>query len=573
MIVRIWFLVTASVVFQVGLPSATVKDEQTGLYFDPTVEVTLGTTEGRSVTGRITGIEQGSRQIRETTGAELVGIPLYRLDQNSRNYLRSLEPPFEVRSGTIRVPTPFDSPATVKVRYQTAFRNGKPAREAADLVYHAPYMRERNFFNAGYHLYLTREYGMTIFSFSIPGNAAELNDPEKGYPAIASGWPRFVFTVQKAVIDELGLPHRRLLILGNSAGARMAANMALAFPQWVEAVAFAGGGTYDRVPEEGSPVLWCVLQTVGDHPTPDNEHLVADLLRTDSYVVYGRFPPIWEDRGVAVHFNHSPSPFTQKTQVDFLAGVAALRRESGGARPDLGESAFGTSAATESFPNFPEDWPGYATWLEGLPSAEFAQRGRKRLLPLFGDSVEANGDRHSLLLSLPVSGKPRAAVLYAPMRKGGSVDPLHLLADRGVSAGGLELPDDTVEAPEAVAAALDRLHELMPDLPLYAVADEGSVGPVAQGIAASRARVTELLVTVAEEPSEHGPLVLPRPPPKDVVVIDARPNVAGADLASDHPFYKTPLAEARRITVEGDGDPQKGRRWLDTWEAVADRCR
>ncbi len=564
-----------AVLFLLGmaLPMAEaglVQDERTGLYYDPEVEVTLGTEAGQRLTGRIIGITLGKLEVRLETG-RVVDVPLYELDAPSREYLRSLEPRFEVRTGTLKLPTPFERPPIMEVNYQYALRDGQMAAEAVDMVYHAPFYNESDFFAKAHHRHLTEEYGLTVFTFRIPTTTIELADPAKAYPSIESGWPRFIFTVQKALMDELRLPWRKLLVTGESAGARMAANMALEYPQWVDAVAFVGGGSFDPVPTEGSSPLWCILQTVEDNATTDNEQLMKELRQSGSYAVYGRFPPIWENRKISRNFYHSPNDTALMTMADFIGGVAEQRRKNE-EWPNPQSWRHGAESSDESLPRFPSEDTGYSSWKSRLPSEAFAERGKKRLLPLVDASFEWRGGYHPFLLGIPTSGKPGAIVLYAPSREKGSIDPLYWLMSRNLLVGGLELPEDRSKGPEVVAAALEELHRIAADLPVYVIADEGSAGAVAQGIAAGPIPVTELIVAVTRGLTLRDRRTLP-PPPTVVSAVDGRQEAAKKTLPSDHPFYRTGWDDARRLVVGGESDPEEGERWLALWTAIADLCR
>ncbi|MGE9291634.1 MAG: hypothetical protein ACQKBT_11620 [Puniceicoccales bacterium] len=293
-----------------------VKDEGTGLYYDPEVEITLGTIDGEKFVGRVQDFYPGQIIFDDKEEGELV-IPLHTLDQQTREYFLSLKPPFEIKTGSFTMKTRFPRNEEITVHYQLPLIDGKLAPSAPNLIYYAPFHNEKGFFTRELHKRLTRKHGLSLFAFHIEAKSEDFDRPETSYYFDQSGWLRFVFDVQKRVLDETGLPYRKLLVMGESAGASMAANLAIHYPQWIEAVAFVGGGRFDDPTEECSSVKWFVCHTMEDRTDSENKELVEKLERLGCPVIYGIFPSRWNQRNKSVHFHHSPNESAQFAMGNF----------------------------------------------------------------------------------------------------------------------------------------------------------------------------------------------------------------------------------------------------------------
>jgi len=411
-------------------------------------------------------------------------IGLHQLDEAAREYFLSLEPAFDIKSGSFTMKTPFPRNEEIEVHYQIPMRDGAPTSGAAHLVYYAPYRNEKGALRRDLHRRLTRDLGLSLFSFRIATTNAALDRAETNYSFKESGWPRFVFDVQKRVLEVTGLPYRKLLVVGESVGATMAAHLAIHYPQWVEAVAFVGGGRLDEPTPEGASVKWFVCHTIEDRLAGENRDLVERLRDQGNFVLYSMFPAIWRLRGKSVHFHHAPNKSARFAMVDFLADVAEARGPAG-EPSDPEEWTAGPEAKAVAADPALANHPSVSTWRQALPGERTAGHAGARLLPLRAELVEGTTGQIPVLLAEPTEGKPTAIVVYAPAPDAGSPDPLYFLAERGLVGAGLELPED----PQRAASEIRRVREWLSGvdawrrLPIYYVGD-ATTRPALRSLAA-----------------------------------------------------------------------------------------
>lgn len=540
-----------------------VKDERTGLYYDPEVEITIGTTDGRIHTGRVRDFYPGQLILDDNDGGETV-IPLHTLDQKTREYFLSLKPPFEIRSGSFTMKTPFPRNEEIEVHYQLPLRDGKLAPTAPNLVYYAPFLNEKGFFKKELHLRLTRKYGLSLFAFSIKTKVEDLDQPETSYYFNESGWLRFVFDVQKRLLDETGLPYRKLLVMGNSAGSTMAANLAIHYPQWVEATSFVGGGRFDEPTEECATVKWFVCHTMEDRSDAENREFVDKLQRLGASVLYAISPSIWTDRNKSVHFHHSPNDRASFATGDFLADIAAAR-EPGGEPSDPAEW---TVTVEEEVPALAggSDHPAITSWHGALPGPEIAAYVPLRLMPLQTRLIETGQGRMPVIVAEPTGGSPAAIVVYVPEPEAGSPDPLYYLADHGRVGVGVEIDPST--GGRDLLQVRDWIFSIgdWEDLPVYYVGSEAT-WPILSQLHGQPARRDHGIFLIAPEPAK------PSPPPSGTAniplyVLDVRPGAEELKVASDHPLHASGLEGSRWIKIPGKEIWENGDRWQLLWETI-----
>lgn len=551
-----------------------VRDASSGLYYDPEIEVVIGITDGPRIPGRIVSIHQGILELRDAD-SRLHEIPLHRLDVATRERLLSFKPPMEIESGILRVASPFENLPIIEVSYQMAMVDGKPAPAAADLVFIAPYLGEKDFFHRPHHLRMTAEHGLTVFSFPIPTTLREVSDPARGYPSIPSGWPLFVFHVQKKLMDHLGLPRRKLFICGESSGAKMAANMAIQWPQWVEAVAVVGGGNYDEPTPEVAGVAWCILHTNGDFTTSDNRWLHRRLQELGAPAVYGMFAPKWELRNVTKNFRHSPNPNAERAQADFLAAIAERRREAVRWVPDPSVETIAGARETRFPLHFPVETAEWWSWEGADLSENFAASGQARMLEPRFWSVAHSPNPVPVMIAFPVGGQPRAIAIHYPQRDAGSPDGLNFLAGENILAIGVEVPRQADQIMPSLTRVHQQVVEWYPDLPVYLITDTATFPSVIEGFGSEVAGVAEIVLEVDETMPgiELAALRNTDPLSVDITVVDARPDADRRTLASDDPLYQTGIRPSRTIRIPGDNEAETGERWLAIWSAIAERCR
>jgi len=540
-----------------------LKDERTGLYFDPKVEITIGTTDGRTHTGRVKDFFPGQLILDDQGGGETV-IPLHTLDERSREYFLSLRPPFDIRQGSFTMKTPFPRNEEIEVHYQLPLREGKLAPSAPNLVYYAPFHNEKGFFSRELHLRLTREHGLSVFAFHIQAKTEDFDRPETSYYFDESGWLRFVFDVQKRVLEETGLPYRKLLVMGNSAGSTMAANLAIHYPQWVEAASFVGGGRFDEPTEECATVKWFVCHTMEDRSDAENREFVEKLQRLGASVLYAISPSIWTDRNKSVHFHHSPNDRASFATGDFLADIAAARRPGG----EPSDPAEWTVTVEEGTPALAgdTDHPAVSSWHEPLPGPRIAAYAPLRLMPLQTRLIEGGQGRIPAIVAEPTGGSPAAIVVYVPEPESGSPDPLYYLADHGRVGVGLEIDPampgrDLLQVQDWIFSIED-----WEDLPVYYVGSEAT-WPILRQLYEEPVRRDHGIFLIAPESAK------PSPPPGGIddiplYVLDVRPGAEELKVASDHPLHASGLETSRWIKIPGKEIWENGLRWQFLWETI-----
>ena len=92
---------------------------------------------------------------------------------------------------------------------------------------------------------LAREFNCTVFTLAIRSNLNITEDRRQYYIYREAGWFDVVFDIQEKLAKRFGLPHRKLLLMGESSGGSMVQRIAAAFPDRVAAAAWCGGSRYD----------------------------------------------------------------------------------------------------------------------------------------------------------------------------------------------------------------------------------------------------------------------------------------------------------------------------------------
>lgn len=209
-------------------------------------------------------------------------------------------------------------------------REGIPLDNAADMVFYAPGSNCRGL--------LTRsviqdypKHGLSVFSFEITSDMEYLADPVKAYPLVSSGWYQAIFRAHEELCRYFNLPQRKLLLTGESAGARMAQQLAATFPQHFDAVGFVGSS--DHIPvERDNHVSWLIVNTWLCYGSKDSDQLAQELREDGHNVLRMYTQPDWNCPNRSLFF-HTPSLWAYQLIREYLTAIAQLRQEHDGIIP------------------------------------------------------------------------------------------------------------------------------------------------------------------------------------------------------------------------------------------------
>jgi hypothetical protein len=215
--------------------------------------------------------------------------------------------------------------------------SGRPLPSAANMVFYAPFLEQGQAMLTNTWLRaLPEEHGLTVFSFHIRTGAYRDRDKYFVYPE--SGWFEDIFAVQRQLEEKYKLPHRPLLIAGESAGASLAEQLAVKYPDRIGGIAMVGGSRFDEL-KDPTPFPWLILNTVNDSGAAKNIGLAHQVAARGGNALYFRTPPTSGHRGDYT-FDHSPSDDAYRLMTRFLVDVADWRTR----KPDFKASV---------------DWPLY----------------------------------------------------------------------------------------------------------------------------------------------------------------------------------------------------------------------
>ena len=197
---------------------------------------------------------------------------------------------------------------------------------------------------------LAREFNCTVFTLAIRSNLNITEDRRQYYIYREAGWFDVVFDIQEKLAKRFGLPHRKLLLMGESSGGSMVQRIAAAFPDRVAAAAWCGGSRYDleRLKKDGIPRL--VVSTWGCPGETISATYAEQEREAGNPVLFARMPP---DPVVNKWYHHGPGPETYRLLQTFLGGMAEQLGRNHGRLPE-------PEPETEFLPSplFAETWRG-----------------------------------------------------------------------------------------------------------------------------------------------------------------------------------------------------------------------
>jgi len=218
----------------------------------------------------------------------------------------------------------------VKVSFSIPLNaNGKPVENASNVVYHCPYMPEKNFFSRPHHRRWSEEAGYTFFSMDIVSREKDIYSREKIYYYPESGFHDLVFKCKKIIEQHYGLKERKILLTGESSGGIMAKEFIIYYPDKISGAAYVGGHNNivhtSKVDASEASVGCLIIHTCGDNyqrPVFDRYFQVLRMATA----------PRWEKKGEK-HYHHAGGPMSWEYIHLFLKGVVELRSKHGGELP------------------------------------------------------------------------------------------------------------------------------------------------------------------------------------------------------------------------------------------------
>ena len=319
-----------------------------------------------------------------------------------------------------------------------------------DIVFYAPFGNAKNAL-VRHHLYpLVGEHGMLLFTVAFSYDIQKMLPETIRRTDHTSGWFEEVFKMQLELEKQFGIPHRKLLVIGDSAGATMAQRMSRMFPEHIEAAAWSSAsGIIPYGNAEHPPVL--ALSTWGDSGLDTSMAMAEGDHTLGGYSLFAVSPPSWPEKGYS-SFHHGAHDLAYDMMREFLAGVAARRRENEG----------------QSMP--PGQWPHKIKMLNGAetsaPSARFKELWEAypagRIYELMTE--EESGEKSLLTLRMP-GVVPDKVILYMQAPSWYSelrlLDNIFFLAENGVLAAGYPYDNEN-----DIATAWNTASQLS-ELPVY----------------------------------------------------------------------------------------------------------
>ena len=189
--------------------------------------------------------------------------------------------PCKVKYGEFTLDVGLHRNDTVKVHYAIPLdKFGKPGPNAHNIVFYAPSLNAKKIFSTvnkqnrkitNEKLCFTEEDGYTMFTFDIVSDISEVESRDKIYYYKESGWHDLVFRVQEMLRKKFDLKKRKLLIVGLSSGGSMGEQLAVYYPDKIDAIAIGGGHRFD-LPKKGNKVAWLSLHVAGDFMSLESQY-------------------------------------------------------------------------------------------------------------------------------------------------------------------------------------------------------------------------------------------------------------------------------------------------------------
>ena len=403
----------------------------------------------------------------------------------------SSNPGFKEGEFTLKVNRPLNDETIVRYIVPVD-ASGKPLPSASNIVFYAPYNGDAGRIKEGlwpWHRHFAETLGFTVFSLTIEANTDIVNDHEQYYIYKEAGWFEIILKIQERLTNEFKLTPKPLLIVGQSSGGSMAQQMAVAYPDKIDAVAWCGGATYDQV-GANSNVAWLAISTWGCYGVPTTRQFKKQAASAGKQVLRGEAPPDWKTVG-GTYFHHAASDTTCKLMQTFIRDIVKLREQNNGKVPP------------------PEKWPVVADICgerRYFPSEEFAALWQQ-LPHAVTKQLEGEYSPAEEFAAFPHSDKADRIVLYAGETESEVIlpmDNLYFLANESTIPLSFKLSNDYLNDFERIKKALNNIiaKEEWKNLPVYVIGT-GTGGQILASAALTNGSKRIVRITTFNSDYEH----------------------------------------------------------------------
>lgn len=332
--------------------------------------------------------------------------------------------------------------------------------ESISTVYYAPFGNAKNSLMRPQLYQLVTQKGMLLFTvaFSYEIEKELPMDQQRSYAS--SGWYEKIFEIKEILEDELGVPHRKLFIFGDSAGAVMSHGMSHHMPEEIEAAAWISSGVAEVYKDASHPPA-LAISTWGDLGHDDMREMVEEDNANGGYSLFMTGPPSWPEKGFSC-FHHGGHDLDYALICEFFGDIAELRRKNNFAAVPVAdwpeEIEFRGRRVKAPGAGFKAAWERY-------PHGEIPELVERGMTPGSG----------LLKLAMPGLAVEKAALFIQPQEWHNElwpVDNLFFLAENGFLAFSANLAVDESGYENAVRAALAEFFAdaELGDLPITVIA-------------------------------------------------------------------------------------------------------
>lgn len=244
-------------------------------------------------------------------------------------------------------------PSEPKVRVEYLLpKNFAP--QTASMVFYAPYGNAKNALERAQLYAFAAEHNMLIYTIQFNYKIQRSLPANQNRVSVESGWYEKIFSLQKRLESHFDIPHKKLFIFGDSAGAAMSMNASHHYPELVEAAAWLSAGGRKTYQDINHPYV-LAMSTWGDPGTKATKEMIQADQEQGGYSMFMVTPPSWPEKGYSC-FHHGAHDIGYTLIKEFFAGIAD-KRNSGKAWSDTIEA----NGRTMSSPSekFSQLWSSY----------------------------------------------------------------------------------------------------------------------------------------------------------------------------------------------------------------------
>ncbi len=261
-------------------------------------------------------------------------------------------------------------------------------RAATPIVFYAPFGNAKNALTRPQLYQFAAAKSMLIFTVAFNYDQQRSLPEEQQRTAAESGWFEKIIEIQRIIEEKFALPHSKLFVFGDSAGAVMSQQMSVFLPEDIEAAAWlsaSGVKPYSSI--KHPPVL--AMSTWGDYGWAATKKLVDNERRQGGYALFMTTPPSWAEKGFSC-FHHGAHDIGYNMILEFFAGIAE-QRQNNTPNPQLWPEKITDVNGTLPVPSaaFKELWFSYPhdAIRQHLSSRENSDKQLQTLSPAVADKI------------------------------------------------------------------------------------------------------------------------------------------------------------------------------------------